>query len=81
MKNTHAYMHSKLLQLPSVLFRLMNISRQVLLSIGFSRQEYWSGLPCPPGNLSDLGIKFVSFKLLELADDFFTTRTTWEVST
>ena len=28
------------------------------LSMGFSRQEYWSGLPCPPpGNLSDPGIK------------------------
>ena len=28
------------------------------LSLGFPRQEYWSGLPCPPpGDLSDLGIK------------------------
>ena len=28
------------------------------LSVGFSRQEYWSGLPClPPGDLSDPGIK------------------------
>ena len=28
----------------------------------FSRQEYWSGLPCPPpGNLSDPGIEPVSF--------------------
>jgi len=26
--------------------------------MGFSRQEYWSGLPCPPpGDLSDLGIE------------------------
>ena len=30
----------------------MNYSRQTPLSMGFSRQEYWSGLPCsPPGNL------------------------------
>ena len=30
-------------------------------SMGFSRQEYWSGLPCaPPGNLSDSGIETVS---------------------
>ena len=30
----------------------------VFLSMGFSRQEYWSGLPCPsPGDLSDPGIK------------------------
>ena len=28
------------------------------LSMGFSRQEYWSGLPCPsPGDLSDPGIE------------------------
>ena len=32
-----------------------------LWSVGFSRQEYWSGLPCaPPGNLSDSGIETVS---------------------
>ena len=31
---------------------------QAPLSMGFSRQEYWSGLPCPPpGGLSDPGIK------------------------
>ena len=24
------------------------VARQALLSMGFSRQEYWSGLPCPP---------------------------------
>ena len=30
------------------------IACQVLLSMGFSRQEYWSGLPFPsPGNLPD----------------------------
>ena len=31
---------------------------QAPLSVGFSRQEYWSGLP-PPGNLPDPGIKLV----------------------
>ena len=31
------------------------------LSMGFSRQEYWSGLPCPPpGDLPDPGIELVS---------------------
>ena len=31
---------------------------QAPLSMEFSRQEYWSGLPCPsPGDLSDPGIK------------------------
>ena len=33
---------------------LWTVARQVPLSIGFSRQEYWSGLPCPsPGELPD----------------------------
>ena len=36
----------------------MNTACQALLSMGFSRQEYWSGLPCPsPGDLRDLGIE------------------------
>ena len=31
---------------------LWTVARQVPLSMGFSRQEYWSGLPCPsPGDL------------------------------
>ena len=36
-------------------------ARQVPPSMGFSRQEYWSGLPFPsPGDLPDPGIKSVS---------------------
>ena len=35
----------------------MDCSSQAPLSMGFSIQEYWSGLPCPPpGELSDPGI-------------------------
>ena len=34
------------------------VARQAPLSMGFSRQEYWSGLPFPsPGDLPDPGIK------------------------
>ena len=34
------------------------VARQALLCVGFSRQEYWSGLPFPsPGDLSTPGIK------------------------
>ena len=34
------------------------VAHQAPLSIGFSRQEYWSGLPfLSPGNLSDPGIE------------------------
>ena len=47
---------------------LWTIFRQAPLSVEFSRQEYWSGLPCPPpGNLPDPGM--VSW----LAGGFFTT--------
>ena len=45
-------------------FRLCNlwtVAHQAPLSMGFSRQEYWSGLPCPPpGDLPDPGIKPIS---------------------
>ena len=41
-----------------------------LLSIGFSRQEYWSGVPCPPpGNLPDPRIEPVSPAALALQAD------------
>ena len=30
---------------------LWTVTQQVRLSMGFSRQEYWSGLPCPPGDV------------------------------
>jgi len=45
--------------------------------VEFSRQEYWSGLPCPlPGDLSDPGIQPSSLKSPALAGRFFTTSTT-----
>ena len=35
-----------------------SVACQAPLSMGFSRQEYWSGLPCPPpGDLPSLGIE------------------------
>ena len=40
---------------------LWTIAYQSPLSLGFFRQEYWSGLPCPPpGDLPDQGIGPVS---------------------
>ena len=48
-------------------------------ALEFSRQEYWSGLPCiPPGNLPDLGIELMSLTSPALARGFFTTSATWE---
>ena len=54
-------------------------AHQAPLSMGFSRQEYWSGLPCPPlGELPDLGIKPMSLMSPALSGRFLTTSTTWE---
>jgi len=40
---------------------LWTVACQAPLPVGFSRQEYWSGLPFPsPGDLSDPGIKLWS---------------------
>ena len=56
------------------------VAHQAPLSIGFSRQEYWSGLPCPPpGGLPHPEIKPASLMSPALAGRFFTTSTTWEV--
>ena len=47
--------------------------------MGFSRQEYWSGLPFPlPGDLPDPGIKPESFVPPALAGGSFTPNTNWE---
>ena len=50
------------------------VALQAPLSIGFSRQEYWSGLPFPtPGHLPDPGIEPSSLVSPVLAGGFFTT--------
>ena len=51
-------------------------ARQAPLSMEFSRQKYWSELPClPPGGLSSPGIELGS---PALAGGLFTTSATWE---
>ena len=53
------------------------ITLQAPLSMGFSRQKYWSGLPfLPPGDLPDWGIEPVSLMSPALTGRFFTTSTT-----
>ena len=55
------------------------VARQAPLSVGFSRQEYWSGLPFPtPGDLPNPGIEPMSLPSMSLpsttlAEAFFTT--------
>ena len=51
---------------------IWTIAHQAPLSMGSSRQEYWSGLSCPPpGDLPDPGIEPSSLMSPALAGDFF----------
>ena len=50
------------------------VAHQAPLSRGFSRQEYWSGLPCsPPGDLPNPGVEPPSLQSPALAGGFLTT--------
>ena len=53
---------------------LWTVAHQAPLSMGFSRQEYWSGLPCnPPGDHPKPSIKPAYLMSSVLAGRFFTT--------
>ena len=53
---------------------LWTVAHQTPLSMGFSRQEYWSGLQCPPPvDLPNAGIKLTCLMSPALAGSFFTT--------
>ena len=57
----------------------MDSSCQALLSMGFPRQEHWSGLPFPfPGHLPDAAVKLASLTSPALAGEFFPTGVTWK---
>ena len=57
-----------------LLVSLWAIDHQVPLFMGYSRQGYWSKLPCPPpGDLTDPAIKPMSLMSPALASGFFTT--------
>ena len=59
---------------------LWTVARQDPLSVGFSRQEYWSGLPGPPsGDLLNPGIKPASLTSPASIGRFFASSTAWEV--
>ena len=52
------------------LCNLWTVACQAPLSMGFSKQEYWSGLPrLPPGDLPDPGIEPTSPASLTLQED------------
>ena len=72
-------MPAKSLQLCLTLYDPWIVAHQAPLSMGFSRQEYWGGLPCPPpGDLRDPGIEPSSLLSPALAGRFFTTSAPWE---
>ena len=79
---SHTHVHACVLRRFSrvqLFATLRTAACQASLSMGLSRQEYWSGLPCPPpGNLPDPGIEPVSLMSSALAGRFFTTNATWE---
>ena len=55
------------------------VAHQAPLSLEFSRQEYYSGLPFPsPGDLPYPGIEPMSLVSPALAGGFFITSATWE---
>ena len=61
-------------QTNSTLCSSMDLAHQAPLSMGFSRQEYWSGLSFPsPGVLPDPGIEWESLASPALAGGFLTT--------
>ena len=61
---------------------LWTVARQAPLSMGFSTQEYWSGLPFPPqGDLPDPGIEPSSLTSPALASGFINTRAPQEAQT
>ena len=75
------HMCAKLFQSCLTLCRPMDCRflHQAPLSMGFSRQEYWSELPSPPsGDLPDSRIEPASLMSHELTGWFFTTRATRE---
>ena len=58
---------------------LWTVAYQAPLSMEFFRQEYWSGLLCPPpGVLTNPGIKHKYLTSPALAGGFLTTNATWE---
>ena len=73
--------HAKSFQSCPTLCNLPDYSPPGSSVMGFSRQEYWRGSPCPPpGDLPDPGIEHASLTSPALESGFFTTTATCEAS-
>ena len=67
------------LQLCLTLCNLVTVVSQALLFMGFLRQEYWSGLPCPPpGDLLEPGIRTQISCVFCFPGRFFTAEPPWK---
>ena len=67
------YVCAKLLHSCPALCDPMGVARQAPLLMGFPRQEYWSGLPCPPpGDFPNPGIEPMSPEATCIAGRIFT---------
>ena len=66
-------MHAQLLRSVQLFAILWTVACQALLSMGFPRQEYKSGLPCPSLDLPTPGIEPASPVFPALVGRFFTT--------
>ena len=67
------FSHVQLFEIP------WTVAYRAPLSMRFSREEYWSGLPCPPpGDLPNPGIDPGYLTFPTLASGFFTISITWE---
>ena len=74
-----ACMRAQSLQSAQLFVTPWTLARQTPLSLGFPRQEYWSGLLFPPpGDLPHPAIIPESLESPALAGRFFTTSATWE---
>ena len=73
MRETTCDLHAQSFNCVQLFVTPWTVACQVSLSMGFPRQEYWSGLPFPsPGDLPDPAIEPMS---PQLAGGFFTTET------
>ena len=70
---------AQLLSCVQLLATPWTVAHQAPLSLEFSRQEFWSGVPFPPlGDLPNPGIKPTSLASPLVAVRLLTTSTTWE---
>ena len=69
---TRTQVHAHAQSCPTLCHPMGCVAHQALLSMSFSRQEYWSGLPFPSPGVFPTQIKPTSLESLALAGRFFT---------